>query len=66
MPTFQTSVTFTPEEIENILKNYVTSELHMEVDNVSINVSSRCVGYGTAESTEHYLSNIVVSGMMTK
>lgn len=66
MPTFQTSVTFSPEEIENILKQYVVSELRMDVSTVSINVQNRSIGYGPGESSEAYLANIVVSGVMTK
>lgn len=67
MPTFNTTISFTPEEVEEILKKYVAQELKMSgAISVNFKVSSRTLGYGPGEYTSNDLTSVEVSGKMER
>jgi len=63
---FKTTISFTPDEISNILKEYVRKELDLIVDDVEFKVSSECYGYGPSEHYEHVFSGASLTSKARK
>lgn len=53
---FNYTINLTPEQVEKILKEYLSKQIKGTISGIKLTVARRSVGYGMSESQEPYFA----------